>query len=403
MNPKNDHNQPQDDTKNGGKSQADHAADLIRKKLDDLYANEGPKTEALKGVEAARARSRHQQFMLDLSKSGKSLAEIQIAWHKYYEGLSDQAKHEVWKEFYETNNQSAHFALTQAKPEPAVPQQPINLPKPLEVSKPVQPISHDTHKPSSVSEVKKRLLKTARPKRKLSAKQHFQSVFFGLGLGAFVVLIFMFSFFNERFIAPFISPSHQVSSTPIIGTGSAPKSEHNVIIPKINVDIPVVYDEPSIEDGAIQKALQRGAVHYATTSSPGQKGNAVIFGHSSNNIFNPGNYKFAFTLLSRVSIGDIFYLTKDGTRYTYKIYQKEVVPPTEVSVLDNTNKVASATLITCDPPGTSSHRLVVIGEQISPDPSIDKASTAIKSSRLPTIIPSNAPSLWQRIKNWFGG
>jgi sortase A len=221
-------------------------------------------------------------------------------------------------------------------------------------------------------------------------------------MGAIVVLIMMFGLFNDRFIAPFISPSKQVSDTPIIidsatAVGPVPK----IIIPKINVEIPVIYDEPSLEEDAIQKALERGVVHYANTPNPGELGNSVIFGHSSNNILNKGKYKFAFVLLNKLEIGDVFFLTKDGVRYSYKVFDKKIVKPTDLSVLNATSKPATATLITCDPPGSSLNRLVVVGEQINPDPKNNKPSSAVQSNEQVTIIPSNAPSLWQRFTNWL--
>jgi sortase A len=225
-------------------------------------------------------------------------------------------------------------------------------------------------------------------------------------MGALVVFIMLFGLFNDRFIAPFISPSKQVSSTPILidssttAVGATPK----IIIPKINVEIPVIYDEPSLQEEAIQKALERGVVHYPNTPNPGELGNAVIFGHSSNNILNKGQYKFAFVLLNKLDIGDIFFLTKDGVRYSYKIYDKKIVKPTDISVLNATaSKPATATLITCDPPGSSLNRLVVVGEQINPDPKNNKASTVPQSTEQVTTIPSNAPSLWQRLTDWISG
>jgi sortase A len=247
---------------------------------------------------------------------------------------------------------------------------------------------------------------SANQKAKISAKQHFKSLLFGASLGAVVLLILLFGFFNERFIAPFYTPSKTVSSTSIIidPTTTAVGPESKVIIPKINVEVPVVYDTNSIQEKDIQHALERGVVHYATTSSPGEKGNTVIFGHSSNNIFNGGKYKFAFVLLSKLQVGDTFILTKDGKRYDYRVYEKEIVKPTEVGVLGATDRPATATLITCDPPGTSLNRLVVYAEQISPDPATNATSTAVATEGTqPPIVPGNAPSLWSRFRDWLTG
>ncbi|HSX46743.1 MAG TPA: sortase, partial [Patescibacteria group bacterium] len=147
---------------------------------------------------------------------------------------------------------------------------------------------------------------------------------------------------------------------------------------------------------------ERGVVHYATTPNPGELGNGAIFGHSSNNILNKGKYKFAFVLLKRLEVGDTFMLQKDGKRYVYRVFDKKVVKPSEVDVLNHDyGKPATFSLITCDPPGTSLNRLVVTGEQITPDPATNVKSSATPSSQKPTILPSNSESLWHRLVHLF--
>jgi LPXTG-site transpeptidase (sortase) family protein len=165
----------------------------------------------------------------------------------------------------------------------------------------------------------------------------------------------------------------------------------------------VVYDEPSTKEEALQNALERGVVHYATTPNPGEKGNAVIVGHSSNNILNQGKYKFAFVLLKQLEPGDTIVLTKDGKRYVYKVYEKKIVKPTDVSVLGAASKPSTLTLITCDPPGTSINRLIVVAEQVTPDPANNKASSAAPTAETAEIVPGNSPTLWSRITNWLTG
>lgn len=375
---------------------------MIRQKLDALYKKEPDAVEeAVESIATPARRSKHQQFMYDLSTSGKSLAEIQTAWHNYYTGLSDHEKKEVWQEFYAANKQPA--AVNSAA-QPAV-LQPIfteaNIIKTPE--EPVQTHKTHAHKPKSVAEIKKQITGKVRVRGKLSRKQHLQSIAFGLGMGAVVVVILLFGFFNERFIAPFITPSRNVSATPLIvdpGNATVDPSPQ-IIIPKINVQAPVVYDVPTIAEDDVQSGLERGIVHYITTSNPGEQGNAVFFGHSSSNILNRGKYKFAFVLLSWLNTGDTFYIQKDSVRYVYKVFDKKIVKPSDISVLEPVpGKTATATLITCDPPGTNVNRLVVVGEQISPNPSLAAASTA-KPSETPAILAGNSESLWHRIKNWL--
>lgn len=364
-------------SKTGGTK--DLAAEVIRNKLRAIYAKEpSARLEEQEVTHLHHAPSKHQKFMQDLHNSGKSLPEIQTAWHNYYIALPDTEKQGVWDEFYK-ESAKAKEAQQQAAATPA--------PK---------------AKPRTTAQVKKQLLNSVAGNGKLTKKHHLQSIAFGLGIGAIAVMILLFGFFNERIIAPFITPSKAVSDTPlIVDNSTAVSGEPKVIIPKINVEIPVVYNVDNIEEATIQAALEHGVVHYPTTPNPGQVGNVSIFGHSSNNILNKGQYKFAFVLLNRLQEGDTFMLTKDGKRYTYRVYKKHVVKPTDISVLGPQEKPSTATLITCDPPGTSINRLVVVGEQISPDPAQNGASTAIQAPHEPTSVPGNSPSLWYRLTQWL--
>jgi LPXTG-site transpeptidase (sortase) family protein len=400
------------------------AIDLIRQKLNDLYSKEPDAKEEKREVANLPVRSKHQQYMYDLSHSGKSLAEIQIAWHSYYANLPDADKHEVWHEFYANHGQEAapekpepepapvHTARLHATHHAAEAKEPAAETKEMEGPKhklaPAKKHRKSTTRhadPRTAAEVKEQLLGTVKTRSRRKSNSHVQSLLFGLSTGLVMIVILLFGFFNERFIAPFMTPSRAVSSTPIIidPTSAAVGSEPIIIIPKINVEIPVVYDEPSIKEEKIQAALERGVVHYATTPNPGEKGNSVIFGHSANNILNSGKYKFAFVLLKRLELGDTFYVQKDGKRYVYKVFDKKIVPPTDLSVLKPTDKPATMTLITCDPPGTNINRLVVVGEQVSPDPTTNVASTAKAADNASSSadLPGDAPTLWSRIKSFF--
>lgn len=382
------------------------AIDLIRQKINSLHEAEPKASEEVAIAEniPSSKRSKHQEYMHNLSNSGKSLAEIQIAWHEYYQDLPDHEKHEVWQEFYSQHGQTKQrHASSDNEPEKGSPPKPETHSKSTNSTPKDQPSTTSKKtklSKASTKEIQGRIVhKVAMQSKKQQA--NLKSLFFGLAMGSLVLLIATFSFFNERFIAPFITPSRVLSSTPLIIDENSPVGEDpKIIIPKINVEIPVVYDEESIQEDAVQRALEDGVLHYPTTPEPGKTGNSVFFGHSSNNILNRGDYKFAFVLLNQLEEGDTFMLEKDGTRYIYRVFETKVVPPTDLSVLDpHADKSSVATLITCDPPGTAINRLVVTGEQISPDPIDNEESTAPTPSERPqpTELPSDAPSLWSRM------
>lgn len=381
---------------------ANQAADLIRGKLQSLYANEPDAvTEAIESIqEQPKARSKHQEFMAQLAASGKPFAQIQTEWHDYYTRLSDKEKHEVWNEFYHAQEHKPTFAAQTATQTPA-PQPSSHGIVTGDFNPAPAPVPR-AKRPQSVAELKSQITSRVKTRGKLSRSQHLKSLGFGLSAGLFTILLLLFGFFNERFIAPFVTPSRTVSSSPLITDANGPVgTEPKLIIPKINVELPVVYDVQTIEEAAVQEGLERGVVHYATTSNPGEQGNGAIFGHSSNNILNKGRYKFAFVLLSRLEDGDTFYLEKDGVRYVYKVFKKEVVSPSQVDVLhDVPGKTSTMALITCDPPGTTLNRLVVWGEQISPDPNKNVASTALQADYEPNQLAGNPESLWSRMWNW---
>lgn len=407
------------------------AADLVRSKLDKLYDAEPDASEEIAEVRAATEKvlSKHQRHMKQLSESGRSLAEIQVAWHQYYEQLSNKEKHEVWQEFYSQHAQAKQRTGYHSKPPEhekktaGAANQSGQHKSIYDASaagahagqeRPIVPISNNTaalrskrgrrgqRNDATAQQIKGHVLSQVRARNKITKNPHVRSLAFGVTMGLFTVFFLLFGFFNERFITPFIRPNTNVSATPIIidpqangPVGPEPK----IIIPKINVEAPVVYNVPSISESDVQKGLENGVVHYVTTPNPGEKGNAVIFGHSSSNILNKGKYKFAFLMLKSLDTDDTFIIQKDGKRYVYKVYEKFVVSPKDLSVLGPTDKTATVTLITCDPPGTSTNRLIIRAEQIFPNPNDNKASAIQPSAdtQKPNKLPSNSVTMWQRI------
>lgn len=383
------------------------AADVIRAKVARMYAAEP--NARLESAEAAHIshRSKHQQFMFDLSNSGKDLATIQTEWHAYYLSLPEVERHSVWQEFY-----ASQSAIT--GPSPSAPdEQAVASHKHQAAAKPraKQRASAEAKKASrkqkladlrTPAAIKASIRETVTAGGKLQAKHHLQSLLFGLGVGTMAMVIFLFGFFNEVVIAPFIQPSRVTAATPLIISANsvAPSKNPEIIIPKINLQIPVDYSQTSIYEPAIQSGLEKGIVHYPNTVLPGENGNGAYFGHSSNNILNPGKYKFAFVLLHTIVPGDTFYLTKDSKVYVYKVISKTVVDPSEVGVLGPVpGQTATATLITCDPPGTSLKRLIVVGQQISPDVSTNTTPTGvITAASAPSVaLPGNGPTLLSRV------
>jgi sortase A len=222
------------------------------------------------------------------------------------------------------------------------------------------------------------------------------------------MVVFLFLQYNRILLAnveAYVSPGSIDPANIIVDpTVNVPVSkEPRLIIPKINVDVPVIYDTKSDQASQLN-AMQKGVAWFGipgADSHPGQVGNTVLSGHSSNDLFDPGDFKFIFARLEQLDIDDTFYLNYQGTRYTYSITKKEVVRPTDVGKLIYKTDKPIVTLITCVPVGTAQSRLLVTAEQISPNPSLAAAAPSTPGEgNASTAMPGNSPTFINRI---FGG
>ncbi len=364
------------------------AVNLVRAKLQAIYFDEPSAIEEEKEIASLGPRSKHQEFMESLMQSNKSLVDIQTSWHEYYQSLGDAEKHEVWQEFYEQHSKA---------PEPQKTLDPTTTTSDL----PVYPKQSTPKNTQSMSELHKKLLNTVNANGKLKAKHHIKSVAFSLAFASLITGVLFFITNNERFITPFIQPTKSVAAAPLITDGSKVGPETKIIIPKLNLEAPIVTSVSDNAEKVLQEALELGVVQYPGTPNPGELGNFVVFGHSSSNLFNRGAHKFVFVRLHQLEVGDTYAINYNGIQYVYRVIIREVVKPTEVSVLyrQPEGKPAVSTLITCDPPGTANNRLIIVGEQISPSPTGNVASAVAKPNESDQAkeIPSNAPSLLSRL------
>jgi sortase A len=358
------------------------ALNVVRAKLEAIYLEEPSAIEEEQEIANSGSHSKHQKFMSTLMDSGKSYADIQTAWHEYYQSLDDTEKHEVWQEFYQQHDK----AIRSVEPSTQQSASEETLVQKREIPA------------KTMAELHHKVLSTINANGKLKLHHHVKSFVFSILFASIVTGALFFVTNNERFITPFIQPSKNASATPIITDGTVIGPEAKIIIPKINLEAGVVADQIDNTDTALWDALEKGVVIYPFTPRPGEKGNSVLFGHSSNNIFNHGVAKFVFVRLHQLEVGDTYAINYGGKQYVYKIFNKVIVKPNQVEYLYQSPKPVMSTLITCDPPGTAYNRLILQAEQISPDPSTNSESTAsLPADKKATEVPSNAPSLLKRL------
>ncbi|MFK7780403.1 MAG: sortase [Candidatus Gracilibacteria bacterium] len=146
--------------------------------------------------------------------------------------------------------------------------------------------------------------------------------------------------------------------------------DNRVVIPKIGQNIPLldiknrkVNGENELND-IFMEELENGIVRYPGSSKPGEDGISFIFGHSSNFPWIKGDFNDVFSLLDNVEFGDEIIIYYDQKKYVYKIREKSVITPGDVSVLERNRQKSEITLMTCWPIGTTLNRLIVTGELI---------------------------------------
>jgi LPXTG-site transpeptidase (sortase) family protein len=146
------------------------------------------------------------------------------------------------------------------------------------------------------------------------------------------------------------------------------RPSYKVIITKINVDAPVLWSVSTLE-ADLQEDLKKGVVRYPQTGIPGQAGNVVTTGHSSNYIWSDGEYNYIFKDLNNLQAGDEIVITATQANgktleYKYKVTNKEVVSPDDQRIFEETSK-QNLTIVTCWPLNTDWKRLMLQTEQIN--------------------------------------
>jgi len=135
-----------------------------------------------------------------------------------------------------------------------------------------------------------------------------------------------------------------------------------LVIDKIGVRAPLVFNTANDED-SIYKNLEKGIVHYSDTAKPGLPGVSIVLGHSSAYPWYKGDYGAVFALLSKLDVGDRFYVQYDDNRiFVYEMTQSLIFNPfakdDRLTALENAPG-STILLISCYPVGTNYKRIAI--------------------------------------------
>lgn len=360
-------------------SQQEAATSIVRSQVDSVYES---------ASQQEQANPYHRSHDPNPQPTPEQWKQYHSAWQSYYQ--------KYYERYYVGHVHQARQALeahAQAQISPQQSPNPVTL----------EPEGFD--KNEALFELRSRLIDNVQvTATKAKKSRHFVPITAAIC----VMILFLFLQYNRVLIGnvkAYVSPGNinpqNIIVDPNLST-AVEQSSTQLVIPKINVDVPVDYNATP-DNNSQMDAMTRGVAYFGipgASSKPGQIGNTPIAGHSSNDIIDQGNYKFIFAQLDRLQKGDTIYANYQGTRYAYIVSRTEVVKPNEISKLVYDTTTPVITLITCTPIGTALNRLLVTAEQVSPSPG-EAAAAPASSGTVPTStkaeIPGNSPTFFERL------
>ncbi len=138
----------------------------------------------------------------------------------------------------------------------------------------------------------------------------------------------------------------------------------SIVVPKINAKSSVIANVDAAVEDEYFEALKSGIAHAKGTNFPGQGKNIFLFSHSTDSPLNIAQYNADFYLLRKLNSGDKIVVYFSDEKYVYEVDYKVVTGPADVSWFDNDLGGERLVLQTCDPPGTTWKRLIVIAKPV---------------------------------------
>ncbi len=142
----------------------------------------------------------------------------------------------------------------------------------------------------------------------------------------------------------------------------ARNTANGIVIPKIFLDEPVVYNVDPNNAIAYTNALKQGIAHASSTRFPDSGGLGYYFAHSSSPEFR-SQFNAVFYLLGKLEPGDEIFVWHEGERFEYQVSHTVEVNPEDTHFLYQEYEKETIVLQTCWPPGTTLQRKLVFAER----------------------------------------
>ena len=148
------------------------------------------------------------------------------------------------------------------------------------------------------------------------------------------------------------------------GQGAPGIEPTHIRIPSIDLDLPI--SNPDTRDiTKLDEILQKGPARYVDSAKLGEKGNILIFGHSSHlPIVHNQMYK-AFNKIPDLKAGDTIIVEGGGKAYEYSVINVKSINTSDADAQVDLSKTGNKlTIVTCDTLTGKSARFVAEAELV---------------------------------------
>ena len=230
----------------------------------------------------------------------------------------------------------------------------------------IQDLGFEELKPEDILRERKHI-KTEYTARKVISR----SGLFLFWLSLFATIIILFPFIKHK--VPY-TPSEEANPYDVIeeerklnearvikeAEGLGLDARFSINIEKINARSIVVENVDTGIEKEYLEALKNGGAHAKGTNFPGQGKNIFIFSHSVASPEYISQYNAVFYELYKLAEGDEIDIYFSGVKYTYEVSGTEIVSASDVDFITKDHGGETLILQTCDPPGTTLRRLLII-------------------------------------------
>jgi len=130
-------------------------------------------------------------------------------------------------------------------------------------------------------------------------------------------------------------------------------------IPSLQLEVPLVITTTTDEKKIIDD-LDKGAVYYPGSVSPGENGQMVVLGHSAPPGWPQIKHDWIFSHIEQLKAGDTIVMHFNHQQYTYKVTEKSIIMPgSEISTAPHDKNNNVLVLVSCWPPGKNYKRIAV--------------------------------------------